>query len=53
LHRLGIAGELERTGVKPATFDQRRWQDGRFLLRSPLGSALESAFGAPYYTLHR
>jgi 2-polyprenyl-6-methoxyphenol hydroxylase-like FAD-dependent oxidoreductase len=53
LHRLGIADELERTGVKPFTFDQRRWDDGRILLRSPLGEAVETAFGAPYYTFHR
>lgn len=53
LYRLGIAHELERTGVKPATFDQRRWDDGRLLLRSPLGEAVETAFGAPHYTLHR
>jgi salicylate hydroxylase len=53
LHRLGIAEVLGRTGVKPATFDQRRWDDGRFLLRSPLGEAVESVFGAPYYTFHR
>jgi salicylate hydroxylase len=53
LHRLGIADTLKRTGVKPLTFDQRRWDDGRLLLRSPLGEAVESAFGAPYYTFHR
>jgi salicylate hydroxylase len=39
LHRLGIAEVLGRTGVKPVTFDQRRWDDGSFLLRSPLGEA--------------
>src|SRR5262249_23088641 len=50
LHRLGIADALERTGVKPRTFDQRRWDDGRFLLRAPLGEPVESTFGAPYYT---
>jgi salicylate hydroxylase len=53
LHRLGIADDLERNGVKPLSFDQRRWDDGRVLLRSPLGEAVETAFGAPYYTLHR
>lgn len=53
LHRLGIAEVLGRTGVKPETFDQRRWDDGRILLRSPLGDTIESAFGAPYYTFHR
>ncbi len=53
LNRLGIAGQLERTGVKPATFDQRRWDDGRFLVRAPLGDEVAAAFGAPYYTFHR
>jgi len=53
LHRLGLAESLGKTGVKPTTFDQRRWDDGRNLLRSPLGEAVETAFGAPYYTFHR
>jgi len=53
LHRLGMAEVLARTGVKPVTFDQRRWDDGGFLLRSPLGETVETAFGAPYYTFHR
>ena len=53
LHRLGIADVLSRASVKPLSFDQRRWDDGRLLLRSPLGEAVETAFGAPYYTLHR
>ncbi len=53
LHRMGIADELERTGVKPASFVQRRWDDGRILLSSPLGEGVETAFGAPYYTFHR
>ena len=43
LHRLGIAEVLGRTGVKPVTFDQRRWDDGRILLRSPLGEEVEAA----------
>ena len=53
LHRLGLAEVLGKTGVKPMTFDQRRWDDGHVLLRSPLGEAVETAFGAPYYTFHR
>jgi salicylate hydroxylase len=53
LHRLGIGQALARTGVKPVTFDQRRWDDGRYLLRSPLGEVVETSFGAPYYTFHR
>ena len=53
LHRLGIAEELKKSGIKPVSFDQRRWDDGHLLLRSPLGEEVEAAFGAPYYTLHR
>jgi salicylate hydroxylase len=53
LNRFGIAAQLARNGVRPQTFDQRRWDDGRYLLRSPLGEAVETTFNAPYYTLHR
>lgn len=53
LHRLGMGQALERCAIKPMTFDQLRWDDGRILLRSPLGEAAESAYGAPYYTVHR
>jgi len=53
LHRFGIAEQLAGNGVRPQTFDQRRWDDGRYLLRSPLGDAVEATFNAPYYTLHR
>ena len=53
LHRLGIADALRRVGVRPLTFEQRRWDDGRYLLRAPLGEAVETEFGAPYYTFHR
>jgi salicylate hydroxylase len=53
LHRLGLAERLGACGVKPSTFDQRRWDDGRFLLRAPLGAMVEKKFGAPYYTFHR
>jgi 2-polyprenyl-6-methoxyphenol hydroxylase-like FAD-dependent oxidoreductase len=28
LHRLGLAQELARTGVQPAAWHQRRWDDG-------------------------
>ena len=35
--RLGIAEVLRETGVEPQSFDQRRWDNGHILLRSPLG----------------
>ena len=53
LHRFGIAERLAKDGIRPLTFDQRRWDDGRFLVRAPLGEAVETTFNAPYYTLHR
>jgi salicylate hydroxylase len=53
LHRLGLADELARMGVRPTHFHQRRWDDGRTLLRSPLGDAVVEAFGFPHYQTHR
>jgi salicylate hydroxylase len=53
LHGLGLADELARTGVKPLAWHQRRWDDGRTLLRSPLAEPLEATFGYPHYQMHR
>jgi salicylate hydroxylase len=53
LHRLGLARDIARMGVRPVGFLQRRWDDGRTLLRAPLGDAVVEAFGFPYYQLHR
>jgi salicylate hydroxylase len=53
LHRLGLGAELARTGVRPLAWHQRRWDDGRTLLRSPLAEPLESTFGFPHYQIHR
>lgn len=53
LHGLGLAGELAGTGVKPMAWHQRRWDDGRTLLRTPLAAALEAEFGFPHYQIHR
>jgi salicylate hydroxylase len=53
LHGLGLADGLARTGVRPLAIHQRRWDDGRTLLRSPLGEPLEAAFGFPHYQAHR
>ena len=36
LYRLGLADELEKMGVKPLAWHQRRWDDGRTLIRTPL-----------------
>jgi salicylate hydroxylase len=53
LHRLGLAGELARVGVRPVAFHQRRWDDGRTLLLAPLGDAVVEAFGFAHYQAHR
>lgn len=53
LHRLGLGEALARHGVRPVGVHQRRWRDGRTLQRAPLGAAIETAFGAPYYHFHR
>jgi salicylate hydroxylase len=53
LIRLGLGGDLAKAGVRPSSFHQRRWDNGRTLLRSPLGDAVEAAFGVPHYSFHR
>jgi salicylate hydroxylase len=53
LHGLGLAEELAGTGVRPLAWHQRRWDDGRTLLRAPLGDAVDEAFGFPHYQMHR
>jgi salicylate hydroxylase len=53
LHGLGLADALANMGVKPLAIHQRRWDDGRTLLRTPLGEAVEAAFGFPHYQMHR
>ncbi len=53
IHGLGLAAPLAQIGVRPLAFHQKRWQDGRTLLKSPLGDTVEAAFGFPYYQVHR
>ncbi|MEU8819049.1 FAD-dependent monooxygenase [Actinoplanes sp. NPDC048796] len=48
LHGLGLADALAATGVRPLAWHQRRWDDGRTLLRAPLA---EASF--PHYQMHR
>src|SRR5947209_5699383 len=53
LHQLGLTEALESTAVKPLAWHDRRWDDGRTLLRSPVAGAMEAAFGFPLYHMHR
>ena len=50
---LGLGQELSKFGVRPLAFHQRRWEDGRTLLKTPLGDEVSEAFGFPYYQVHR
>jgi salicylate hydroxylase len=47
LHGLGLAGALAATGVRSRAVVQRRWEDGRTLLRTPPPA------GFPHYQMHR
>ncbi len=53
LHRLGLADALADVGVRSLAWHHRRWDDGRTLLLTPLGGALEARFGFPHYQLRR
>jgi salicylate hydroxylase len=53
LHRLGLADELAAMGVRPVAWHQRRWDDGRTLIWTPLADAVVEAFGFPHYQMHR
>jgi salicylate hydroxylase len=53
LHRLGLADALARMGLRPLAWRQRRWDDGRTLLHTPLGDTVVEAFGFPHYQTHR
>jgi salicylate hydroxylase len=53
LHRAGLAEALAKIGVKPLAWHQRRWDDGRTLLRTSLADAMEAEFGFPHYQVHR
>ncbi len=51
LQGLGLGGKLEALGVAPLAWRQRRWEDGRTLLCTPL--ARKPGEPAIFYTSHR
>ena len=53
LQGLGLADKLAGLGVRPGAHHQRRWDDGRTLLQTPLGDTVIKAFGFPHYQSHR
>lgn len=53
LHRLGLAEALDRVAVRAEAWEQRRWDDGRVILRTPLGASVVARFGYPHYQMRR
>lgn len=53
LQRFGLGDQFDRIGVRPVAWHHRRWDDGRTLLRTPLGFEVEAKFGSPHYQMHR
>jgi len=53
LHGLGLADKLAELGVRPGAHHQMRWDDGRTLLKTPLGDTVIKTFGFPHYQSHR
>jgi salicylate hydroxylase len=53
LDRLGLGAALAQSSVRPLAWHERRWDDGRTLLRVPLADAAVAAFNFPYYQCHR
>ena len=53
IHGLGLGEKLANLGVMPMGVHQQRWDDGRTLLRTPLGTEVERHFGFRQYQSHR
>ena len=53
LRGYGLTEGLEREGVRPHAWEQRRWDDGRLLTTAPANPRCEELYGAPHLTLHR
>jgi salicylate hydroxylase len=53
LHALGLREALTRVAFLPERSEMRHWKSGRKLVTNPLGAALATRCGAPYYHVHR
>lgn len=53
LHRLGVGQALSAVATEPRSIDVRRWDDGRLIGRTSLGTDCREMFGSAYYVLHR
>lgn len=53
LYHLGLEKPLNGIGFRPEALEMRTWRYGWTVSRAPLGATVESAFGFPYYHVHR
>ncbi|KAG0702093.1 hypothetical protein DFH29DRAFT_999595 [Suillus ampliporus] len=53
LIRWGLHPRLEELGVKPQALSIRRWTNNEVVGWTEFGDAMDKAYGAPYYHIHR
>ncbi len=53
LHHLGLATALEACAFLPERTEFRAWRTHKLISANPLGATVRSAFGFPYYHIHR
>lgn len=53
LHRLGLTEALASVAVRLEAVEMRRWDDDAMLMRTELGDACTTMYGAPYLSVHR
>ena len=53
LHHLGLAAALDACSFLPLGSEIRSWRSGKVVGASPLGDAVRTAYGYPYYHIHR
>ncbi len=53
LHHLGLEEALRPHVFVPQATEFRHYKSGAMLATAPLGAAVEAAYGAPYYHIHR
>lgn len=53
LYDLGLRDDLEKTAVRPRSFEFRRFDIGDVMHSIPLGDEHEKRHGAPYFHIHR
>ena len=53
LRHLGLEAALDRAALRPPASVYRRFDDASVIGDAPLAEAMESAYGAPYFHIHR